>query len=88
MLAARLGVNYPLRMTPNRMLAQWREKQGLSLREAGKMLNVSGSAIERIEIGGMPSVQTANIIERVTKGPWQVKAKDWGEPSVREQVKP
>jgi predicted transcriptional regulator len=75
-------------MTPHQQLAEWRKWQGLSVREAGKMFRVSGQAVSVIENGGTPTVTTANIIERVTKGPKQVKVKAWGEPPDRDAVKP
>lgn len=48
------------------------------------MFGVSGQAVSTIENGGTPTVTTANAIARVTKGPWQVKTSDWGEPPVKE----
>lgn len=57
-------------------LRQWREKEGLSLRAAGKRLGWSHAYVHQLEAGGNSvTIRTADIIESKTGG--AVTRMDW-----------
>lgn len=59
-------------------LRAWREKQGLTLDQAGARVGISGSHFSEIENGGTCTLKVAAAIERETEG-LVTGAEIWGD---------